>query len=195
MAISKAICKNTIVIFTGLIGTMDIKAALLQEHSKTQAQRIAAYIGSDPERFNELMDLFLKGEYRVTQRAAWVLFFCTANYPELTQPYLSPLVSNLEQHVPDAVKRNTLRHLQHISIPANLQGQLATVCFNILTGSEPVAIKVFAMTVLANLAQSEPDLGQELKIIIQDQLPHASAAFKARSRIILQQLTPKHSLK
>ena len=174
---------------------MDIKAALLQEHSKTQAQRIAAYIGSDPERFRELMLLFFKGEYRITQRAAWVLFFCTANYPMLTQPYLNPLISNLEQPVSNAVKRNTLRHLQSIPIPPNLQGQLATVCFNFLMGSEPVAIKAFAMTILANLAQSEPDLGRELKIIIQDQLPYASAGFKARARTILPQLTPKHSLK
>ena len=174
---------------------MNIKAALLQEHSKPQAQRIAAYIGSDPKRFEELMRLFFKGEYRVIQRAAWVLSFCTENYPGLTQPYISALVNYLEQPVPDAVKRNTLRHLQSIPIPPELQGQLATVCFNFLSGTEPVAIKVFAMTVLAHLAQSEPDLGHELKIIIQDQLPYASAAFKARARTILQQLTLKHSLK
>jgi hypothetical protein len=51
------------------------------------------------------------------------------------------------------------------------------------------------MTVLANLAKSEPDLGQELKIIIQDQLPYASAGFQARARAILPQLTPKYSVK
>jgi len=169
---------------------MNIKEALLQEHSKAQAQRIAAYIGSDPERFKILMALFFSGEYRVTQRAALVLSSCADNHSTLVQPYLGKLIVNLERPVPDAVKRNTIRLLQAISIPPELQGSLVTICFNYLTGSEPVAIKAFAMTVLANLAKTEPDLGNELKIIIQDQLPDAAPAFLARVRKILRELTP-----
>jgi len=169
---------------------MDIKAALLQEHSKAQALRIAAYIGSNPERFRILMTLFLQGEYRVTQRAASVLSSCAENHPTLVPSYLSDLISNLERPVSDAVKRNTLRLLQDISVPPELQGSLAHICFNYLMGTEAVAIKAFAMTVLANLAKVEPDLANELKIIIQDQSPHASPGFSARARKILRKLSP-----
>jgi len=169
---------------------MDIKAALLNDRSKAQAQGIAAYIGSDPERFKILMTLFLQGEYRVTQRAALVLRICSENYPALVRPYLGDLIYNLDRPVPDAVKRNTIRHLQYISIPPALQGKVAHICFNYLTGQEPVAVKAFSMTVLANLAKTEPDLANELKIILQDQLPHASAGFSARARKILRDFTP-----
>jgi len=169
---------------------MDIKAALLQEHSKAQAQRIAAYIGSDSVRFKILMSLFFNAEYRVTQRAAWVLRFCAEYHPTLVLPYLSELISNLERPIPDAVKRNTVRLLQNINIPPEFQGQLADICFNYLTGSEPVAVKAFAMTILANLTKTEPDLANELKIILQNQLPHASPAFSVRARKILRELTP-----
>ena len=56
---------------------MDIRAALAKEHSKKQSQLIAHYIGGDQERFDELMDLFLHDEeWRITQRAAWVLSHC-----------------------------------------------------------------------------------------------------------------------
>ena len=51
---------------------MDLRAELLEEHSKRQALRVADYIGNDPERFADLMCLFFGNEYRVTQRAAWV---------------------------------------------------------------------------------------------------------------------------
>ena len=172
---------------------MDIKAALLQDYSKVQARRIAAYIGSDPDCFKILMTLFFKGEYRVTQRAAHVLGVCSGNQPALVQPYLKDLILNLEKPVPDAVKRNTIRYLQQVSIPIDLQGRLADICFNYLTGTEPVAVKAFAMTVLANLVKTEPDLANELKIIIQDQLPHASPGFSARARKILRELTPGNS--
>ena len=38
---------------------MDIKAALLEEHSKAQALRIVKYIGTDQKRFDTLMNLSL----------------------------------------------------------------------------------------------------------------------------------------
>ena len=170
---------------------MDIKVALLQEHSRAQAQRIATYIGADPERFKILMLLFFNGEYRVTQRAAWALRLCAEYHPTLVLPYLSQLISNLIRPVPDAVKRNTVGLLQNISIPAELQGQLADICFNYLTGSEPIAVKASAMTILAHLAETEPDLAHELKIILHDQLPLASPGFTARARKILRKLTPE----
>jgi len=172
---------------------VDIKAALLQDYSKAHAQRIAAYIGSDPDCFKILMALFFNGGYRVTQRAALVLSVCSESHPALVQPYLKDLILNLEKPVSDAVKRNTIRYLQKISIPTELQGRLVDICFNYLTGTEPVAIKAFAMTVLANLVKTEPDLANELKIIIQDQLPHASPGFSARARKILRELTPGNS--
>jgi hypothetical protein len=55
---------------------MDLEKALVKEHTKRQKDKIAKYVGSDTKRFPELMDLFFKGEYRVTQRAAWVMSYC-----------------------------------------------------------------------------------------------------------------------
>jgi hypothetical protein len=50
---------------------MDLLAALTEEHSKAQCNKIVAYIGNDKKKFAELMKLFFEGEYRITQRAAW----------------------------------------------------------------------------------------------------------------------------
>lgn len=167
---------------------MNIQSELLKEHSKAQTLKIARYIGSDEDRFGELMAMFWGSEYRLSQRAAWVLRYCAESHPSLIMPYLRSLIDNLERPVPDAVKRNTVRVLQETAIPEELQGKLADICFTFLASAEPVAVKVFAMTVLANLAKKEPDLKNELMILIQDQLPYASAGFVSRGRKVLLEL-------
>jgi hypothetical protein len=47
---------------------MNPRETIPEEHSKKQCDKIVRYIGNDKKRFAELMKLFFKGEYRVTQR-------------------------------------------------------------------------------------------------------------------------------
>lgn len=51
-----------------------------------------------------------------------------------------------------------------------------------------IAVRVFAMTVLANLAKQLPELKNELIPLIEDQLPYGSAAFISRGRKLLKEL-------
>jgi len=180
-------------LFSFYLFTMDIRQALLEEHSKKQMMSIAGYIGDDKKRFSELMKLFLGNEYRLTQRAAGVVNICATMYPDLLNGWLEKIIRNLTHSgLPDAVKRNTLRILQFRDVPSKLQGFVAESCFHFLqSSSEPVAVKVFSMTVLANLCKSEPDLQQELKLIIEKQAVHGSPGYLARSRRILKELGRK----
>jgi hypothetical protein len=65
---------------------MNLRAALLEVHSKAQAEKISAYVGDDPERFGELIKLLLGPVYRISQRAAWPVSFCIERKPELVKP-------------------------------------------------------------------------------------------------------------
>lgn len=169
---------------------MDIRESLLEEHSKSQAQRIAAWIENDPERFAGLITLMLEDEYRVAQRAAWVVTHCLEKNPHLLEPHLEAMVYNLRrpgQH--NAIRRNTLRALQYVDIPEELWGETADVAFDLLIDpNEPAAIRVFAMTVIWNICQHVPELSQELKLIIEDQWEHATAGFRSRGRKILKEM-------
>ncbi|WP_143165108.1 hypothetical protein [Chryseolinea serpens] len=85
-----------------------------------------------------------------------------------------------------AVKRNTLRLLQYIELPKRLQGRVADLCFQYLQGKgEPIAVKAFSLTVLQRILEEQPELGSELKIIIEDQLAYASPAFRSRAMKVL----------
>ena len=169
---------------------MNIREALLQEHSKKQTQVIANYIGSDKIRFKELMGLFLKDTRIITQRAGWVISECCDKYPYLIQPHLEPFILNLQKEgIHDAVKRNTVRILDNQIIPENLCGPLADSCFRFLEGNEPIAIKAFSMTIIANMLNRYPELANELKVILEDQLPYASPGFRGRAMKVLKQIS------
>ncbi|MEM1324034.1 MAG: hypothetical protein AAGG75_27480 [Bacteroidota bacterium] len=169
---------------------MDIKAALLAEHSKAQTLMIVDYIGDDQGRFDELLGLFLGEEYRVTQRAAWVVSHCAEVRPQLVRHHLKTVLDNLERPgLHDAVKRSTTKFLSEIELPEELLGQAATLCFDLLASpTEAVAIRVHAMTVLYNICLKEPDLADELKLLIEDGMEQGSAGFRSRGRRILKGL-------
>ncbi len=166
---------------------VDIRQSLIREHSKQQTTRIVKYVGKSPERFAELVQVFLQGPYRVTQRAGWPLSICIEERPELIDPHLSRLLKFAEDPAHhDSVKRNVLRLLQFIEIPKRLQGKVADLCFQYLQDKkETIAVRVFAMSVLANLCRTLPSLSNELALIIEEGMPYGTPAFTSRGSKIL----------
>ena len=62
---------------------MDLREEILKEHSKKQTNKIIKWVGNNQQKFDELVSLFLKGEYRVTQRAGWPLSYIAIEHPQL----------------------------------------------------------------------------------------------------------------
>jgi hypothetical protein len=169
---------------------MNLRDTLLAEHSKAQCMKIVKWIGNDPQRFNELLKLFLSDDFRAVQRAAWPLSYAVQAHPALIKPHYGKLIRNLRQPgLPDAVKRNTVRIFQDIDAPTRFHGELMNTCFVFIESmTEKPAIKAFALTVLFNLSELYPDIRPELKTIIEDRWNYESAAFKSRGRKILKAL-------
>ena len=163
---------------------MDLKKQILKEHSKEQCNKIVNWVGSDKTKFNELFHLFLHGEYRITQRAAWPLSYCVIAHPHFMEHKYEELLGNLKNpNLHDSIKRNTVRLLQSVDIPEKNEGTVMEICFKYLESpDEAVAIKAFSLTVLGRLAKKYPEIVPEIKLIIEEQLPHQSAAFKSRAK-------------
>ena len=171
---------------------MELRETILAEHSKVQTNAIVKWVGNSQERFEALFHLFLKDEYRVVQRAAWPLSYCVIKHPQLIQKHFKDLIANL--HTPNlssAVKRNTLRLLQHVSIPERFHGEIMNLCFDyIASPAEAVAVKAFALTILQKIAQFYPEIKDEVKIIIEDRWEVESPAFKSRAKKFLAAFNP-----
>jgi hypothetical protein len=149
---------------------MDIEKALRDEHSKKQTMRIVHYIGNDKTRFKKLMDLFLNGEYRITQRAAWPLSYAAVENPKLVSPYFPKLIKKLkEPGLHPAIPRNILRTFQEMEIPEKYHGELVNICFaSILNASQPAAIRAFAITVSCHICIQYPELKKELLLMLEE---------------------------
>ncbi len=166
---------------------MKLRQTILKEHSKANCMRIVKWIGDDQKRFDELFHLFIHDEYRVVQRAAWPLSYAVIRHPEFIHKHFAALIKNLQKPgIHEAVKRNTLRLLQHIGIPGRFHARLLNLCFDYIAApQEKAAIKAFSLTILYKLSRIYPEIEQELKTVIEDRWDIETAAFRSRARNIL----------
>lgn len=167
---------------------MDIRDELLHIRGKEHVLEIVAWVGKDKKRLALLMHIFLHDEYRASQQAGWPLGDIGKNHPQLIAPYLQEMIDRmLQPDVHRSVKRNVVRILQFMDIPEEHQGNVMNICFDLLADpKEAIAVRVFSMTVLDNLSKQYPEIRQELKTIIEDEMQHEpSAAFISRAKKIL----------
>ncbi|HEV7782498.1 MAG TPA: hypothetical protein VGO58_14590 [Chitinophagaceae bacterium] len=166
---------------------MNLRETILKEHSRANCTRIVNWIGTDQRRFDELVHLFLNDEYRVIQRAGWPLGEVAVNYPSMILKHLGKLLKHVKKPgLHEAVKRNTVRLLQELTIPERYHGDVMNLCFDYLVSpTEKPAVKAFSLTVLENLSHQYPEIKQELKTIIEDRWDLETAAFRSRGKKIL----------
>lgn len=164
---------------------MNLRETILEKHTKEQMLRVVNYVGDDKKKFHELMQLFFHDEYRVTQRAAWAVSHCIQKNPTFAQKYLPLMLDNLRNTVHDSVVRNTMRILEIVEIPKKLHAQTMDICFELISkNSTPIAAKAFSIGVMQKLAKIYPELKNELKSLVDLQLPNASPAIISRAKRI-----------
>jgi hypothetical protein len=166
---------------------MNLREEILKEHSKAQCDKIVKWVGGSQERFDQLFALFTKGEYKVSQRAAWPVSYCIDGHPAFLKKHWGAFVRNLQKPgLHDAVKRNSVRLLQNIIIPEKWAGSIMDTCFRFVEKTdEAVAVKVFSLSVLDNLSAKHPEIIPEIKLLIENQRPHQTAAFISRVNNLL----------
>lgn len=171
---------------------MNIREELLKQqiHFKKHALAITEFAVSSDKNFKELIDCFLSKDIRVAQRAAWSVSWAAQKKPEIIQPYIGILVAQLKTtDVHNAVIRNSLRVLEDLVIPEEFHGEIMDACFAFLQKRDSaIAIKAFALTVLFNLSKIYPEIKNELRFIIEENMDYETAAYKSRGKKILAKL-------
>lgn len=169
---------------------MNIRDEIIKDHSKRQVLKIAAWIGNDEDRFRQFLDIFLNDEYIIVQRIAWVLSTLAEEQPKLVEKHIGKIIRRLkDKNIHTAVKRNVIRVLQFLKIPAKYYAEVFNYCINYISDpTETVAVKCFAMTVASNIAGKFPDLKHELTETITISLKNSTPGLKVRSRDVLKLL-------
>lgn len=164
---------------------MDIRAQLLSELSRTNIDFTIHTLGNNKEHFKELISIILTEKDPLPMRASWAAEGISAKYPELIHPYIKDLVKNLRKFTHTGTIRNVLKILLRIKLDEKYHGEMADICFEWISKEDmPVAVKVFAMQILANLIPVYPELKNEFLEIINEQIPRNSPGFKVRAKKI-----------
>lgn len=170
---------------------MKLREALLEEHSRKQADKIVQWIDRESERIRALLDILLRDEYRVVQRAARVVSLLADRHPDMISPYVPALIGCLKNvQAPAAVKRNVFRLLQYLELPEAQHGELLGYCLDAVADpKETAAVRAFGMSILERLAEVYPGLAQEVQLVIREALARETApSFHARARKVLKNL-------
>lgn len=152
---------------------------------KEEAMLIAQSIAKNPEHIKALWEICISNE-KHSWRATWILDKVYDIAPDLVRLYLPQMI----EFVPNLENESKLRqYLKLISlepIPSNISGDFINYCFDTLISStSAIAIKVYAMQILYNFSLLEPDLQNELALIIEEQMENGSAGYCSRARRIL----------
>ena len=169
---------------------MNLKEALLKEHSKAQKNIIVEMIGDNKALFFELWTIIKTGEAPLPQRAVWVFDSCVAQHPALFDYILDDAIAFLPGNHHNAIHRNITKALSRTEIPERHQGVLYSLCIDwLLSPTIAVAIKAPCMTIAYNIAKPIPELQEELALVIKDQMEFNSAGFTSRGRKILKKMS------
>lgn len=168
----------------------ELKSQILKNRSIDHWHSIIEGILESPNLFSNLIDYAYDPDDVLSFRASWIMDKCSEQHPYLLdQAKIAQIITNVIEHPNPSVTRASLRLLSRESAPKSALGLLVNQCFIWLaSNSSAIAVKVHAMQILCNEALKEPDLKNELTLLIEDQMLNGSAAFKARARMVLKKL-------
>lgn len=163
----------------------------LADSSRAVADMTAHMVCENPELFSALLQIALSEEMPYAPRAARVVTICSLQIPRIMFPYRNKIIRSMAHMQNEGVIRNLLKMYAEIAVSYTKTEReaLMNLCFDKLTDPNmPVAIKIFCMQVLYNISLKEPDIGNELYHIIENELPYSTAAYKSRGRKMMQMI-------
>jgi hypothetical protein len=168
---------------------MNIREELLKERSKAQMHQIRDYIGDDPERFSELMEILLNDTPKLMEYAAWALSHCMDEHPQLVAPYVKYLIPHAKEAPHSAVARNITRALSMTNLNPDDQGSAFDLCWEFAESSkQEIAVRVHSLTVLGRVAKNYPELAAEVFALAKGFQEYDSPGLRSRGRRVAEDM-------
>jgi len=163
---------------------------------------VAHWVIAHSETFPDLLKICFDEESKISHKAAWILEFVCTEKIEMLLPHLDLFFN----HIPKAQKDQSVRPFSKICLmlakhvykkkddlvinSLNQQHKEAMIacCFDWLITEQKVACQAYGMDALFLLGTEIEWVHPELKIILEQNIPHRTAAYKARGRITLEKI-------
>lgn len=147
-------------------------------------------VNNTQSNFEMLIDIALNDERYITWRAAYLVDQLHDKNTQIIIPYLDKIIDNLKTQKLAGKRRHFLRMLTSHDIKEEHCGFMVEYCLKAFASAkEPVAVKVHAMQILFNIAQKEPDLKEEIALVIEHEMEyHPTAGIVSRGKKLLKKL-------
>ncbi len=150
------------------------------------------YVLANPAEFDNLIKLSFGTNQPEGWRSAWVLAELVKDYKGLLAriaPYSRKIIDSFTVFKHPGQKREYMKVMQLLNLQEEEMGLLLNLCFDWLLDKEiDVAIRVHCMQIIYEFSLKEPDLQQELKVILEQEMDYGSAGFRGRARKILKKI-------
>jgi len=173
--------------------------------SRESRLNISKMVLNDMRLMPMLIAVLFKVDDKVSCKAAWVLEFVCDENLEVIIPYLDKFTANIcKVHLDSAIRpvtkiceflakeyySNQDNNIKKALTPI-YQERIIETCFDLMITEQKVAVKVFAMSTLYLFGQDNDWVHPELIVILEQGFQTNSAAFKSRSRHVLNKLKKK----
>ena len=151
---------------------------------------IVSYMCEHPTDLELLVKLALDDSKTTNYRSIWMVEKVHDRQPGLIVPYLPLMIEFLEQTKNSGKKRHLLKLVSLYPIAEDNLAFLLDFCIGIFTNpNEEIAVRVHAMQILYNIAETEPVFANELIDLIENEMEyHGSAGISSRGKKLLKKL-------
>lgn len=165
-----------------------VESILESVNSGDSRKELALFIKQKNLQVINLLDIFNR-ETKARVRFTWLLGDIGEIAPELITSAVKELFSIYKETNITGFDRTMAKVFWQIGIPEPIEGEVIDLLFNwVMCPDKKVAVKVYSISALLNVCKKYPDLKQELRVVINDQLDKNSIAFKVRARDVLKEL-------
>lgn len=167
----------------------ELENLILREFSRSHADFIADIIIQKPELAEILVEIVFENKNPLAKRAVWSLQIAQKKNKHLLKNHIKKIISKLSEVRSHSVQRCLLSVLTTATIPEEKKGFLLDYTTEILTNkNSTVAALIYSIDIYYNIAKKEPELLNELAIMLEFLQPDATPGIASKSRRIMNQI-------
>jgi len=175
---------------------MNLKDQILKEHSAKNAELIADFIETNPDKLEDLLNIVLGEDKLLSQRSAWVLAKFSGNFYPNFIPHLDFILAEITNAKHNAIHRNfskvfmALTNKENIEFLTDIQiDAIVDISFGwVIDKKEKAAVVACGMYTLENLLERRDWIASNLKLHIVENMSSGLPSFRAAGKKVLKSI-------
>ncbi len=149
---------------------MNLATLIGKANSRANTNCVIKFVGEDQKLADQLVEIFLGSDKRLSQLAAWSVGDIGVLHPHLMQKHISAFLKKLkEKDLHDAIPRHIMRIFMHLEIPEKYCSAVLDESYRLLRNEAVApAVRANAITVASRICARYPGLMAELRLVLNE---------------------------